>query len=130
MNGPIGGRVVASSDQDRVTLGNRQRNNIGSEFLRVGLQKDTSQSRPQGLGGLTYAVDFNNLHVVAINPEEKCRKCGGIDYPQPVCLARREWESSVIVKARQIFSACIRKVDQTRILMRGRFSGTYGEKDR
>jgi hypothetical protein len=47
----------------------------------------------------TYAVDFNNGHVVTINPEIEGSKCGRVDDSQAVGLSWLEGQCGVLVES-------------------------------
>ena len=46
-----------------------------------------------------YTVDFDDTHIVPVDPEEECRKRARVHDPQTVCLSGLEGERRVFVKA-------------------------------
>jgi hypothetical protein len=62
----------------------------------------------------THSIDFNNAHVVSIDPEKEHCKCTSVDNSQTVGFPRNKIQSSVLVEARQV-SSVRGKVNQRRL---------------
>ena len=92
MDDPVARGVIASGDKNGITLGDRNTDGTSSRLFDVGLRGPRNQSmvfRTNAKG--TYTVDFDDPHLVAINPKEESRKRGGIDHSKTVCFAWLEW---------------------------------------
>ena len=96
VNGPVGGGVVPSSDEDRIPLSNSHRNEVRAVLLCVSLTKNQKNivSTPiqkadhafaENSG--TYTVSFDDPHIMSVNPEEERRERANVDDTQPVSLA-------------------------------------------
>jgi len=46
----------------------------------------------------TYAVGFDDAHLMAIDPKEERGKCAGVQDPESVCLSRFERQRRILVE--------------------------------
>ena len=90
---PVGRRVVARGNQDRVPLCDCHGKQVDWELLNVSLyEKGVSAGFDLGkIQGKSYTVNLNDTHVVAVDPEEEHREGRSVHDTQAVRLA---WLSS------------------------------------
>src|SRR5689334_17914174 len=79
MDSPVGARVIASGDENRVPLSYREADQVHRSLLNI------------------RTVDFDHTHVMSVDPEEEHCKRRSVDHARAVGFSWPEWKGGILV---------------------------------